>query len=216
MMFEYWRHFDEHKKYIVDKNPVSPFIEARCYKGDTIYVNPLVRLSGIFLPLCQKDNGLTEQEQERIENELFHCIAKIDRLQGVCQESFHLLAVQKDIKAGKYGKDVQEWYEALPAERQYILLQGLDRWKYEIIPSRSRYRVLMQCFFTGAQIYIYENEHKVLVYIPEKKTREKARTAEILEKLFLDCLFHVRLFWIWPFGIIGHERNMRIGGMVIY
>lgn len=215
-MSEIWQDFAEAKEYIVDKNPVSPFIEVWHKSGKTVAVNPLVRFPKLFLPLCQEDSGLSEEEERAIENVLFHYLARMDRLSGFSLSSLRLFDIQRDIQHGLYGQRVQQWYASLAAKDQYALLWGLEQSRYEGISHYHMYRVLMQHFFTGTKVYTYEAEHRVLVHIPEEQSAEKEVTAELLQDLLLDWLWDIRLFWKWPFGILGEGQTMHIDGMVIY
>ena len=215
-MSKVWQDFDEGKKYIVDKNPVSPFIEVWHKAGRTVAVNPLVRFPQLFLPLCQTNSGLSDEEERTIENALFHYIAKMDRLSGFNLLSFRLFEIHQDLQQGSYGTQTQQWYGSLTAKDQYALLRGMEQARYEKIPNYHMYRLLMQHFFQGAKVYIYEAEQRVLVYLPEAKSPEKEQTAKQMQKLFLDWLWTAQLFWKWPFGIIDEEQTMHIGGMVIY
>ena len=215
-MSKVWQDFDAEKEYIVDTNPVSPFIEVCCKSSRTVKVNPLVRFPQLFLPLCQEDSGFSDEEKPVIENALFHYIAKMDRLSGMNLLALRLLDMHHDIQQGLYGTQVKEWYASLRPRDQYALLRGMEQSRYEEIPLYHMYRILLQHFFQGAKVYIHEAEQQVLAYIPEEESDAKERTAKLLQFLFLDLLWDTRLFWKWPFGIIGEEQTMHMDNMVIY
>lgn len=215
-MSKLWQDFQTKKQYIIDKNPISPYIEVWDSRPEVVKVNPLVRFAAIFLPLCQKESGLSEAEENEIANKLWHYLARLDRLQGLGTSAFPLLVIQADVEKGKYGTDLAAWYQTLTARQQLPILQGLYQRQHEELPGNDGYRLFLQKFFPGTKVYLYEAEHKVLVYLPYKKTADRVKTAAMVQQLFLDWTFAVRLFWQYPFGLIGRAETMRIGATVVY
>lgn len=215
-MSKLWQNYQKEKKYILDKKPPSPYIEVWDSRPAVVKVNPLVRLANIFLPLCQKDSGLTAEEQDEIANKIFHYLASLDRLQGMDTTALHLLAIQKDLENGKYGTEIAAWYQTLNAVQQGRILQGIFQHTNQALPGNELYRLFIQAFFPGTQVYFYDTEQKVLVYLPYPKDAAREKRAAMLQQLFLDWALAIQLFWQYPFGIIGKSETMQLGAMVIY
>lgn len=47
-MSQIWQDYDKQKRYIVDTNPVSPYVEVFSTRGQVVKVNPLLRFSEIY------------------------------------------------------------------------------------------------------------------------------------------------------------------------
>ena len=216
-MSEIWQQYSKDKKYIVASHPFSPYLEVSGLdQGDIIYVNPLIRMREIILPLCQKESGLSQSEQEEIENRLFHFLAHLDRLQGISQPGLRRRQLDWDLLHGRYGEEIQDVYQALPERKRCIILLALDAWQMKNQPGLNLYRWAVQQFFPGALVYYYVPEDKFLTYIPDPKTEQKAKLLACLQALLLEWTVGKRDFWQYHFGLIGKNRTMRINQLVIY
>lgn len=214
-MSQIWQDYDKQKRYIVDTNPVSPYVEVFNNRGQVVKVNPLLRFSEILLPLCQPQEGLNEEAREEIQNWLLHYLAHLDRLQGVTARALKREAIEADIREGRYGQDVQQNYKCLPADEKAILLQAVLHYEEGTMNGRSVYRLTLQRFFPGARVY-YQEDDEFLVYIPAAKSDINEKKVRLLELLFLDWLLETKVFWQRHFGIIGYEPTMHIGAIAIY
>lgn len=168
-MSQIWQDYDKQKRYIVDTNPVSPYVEVFSTRGPVVKVNPLLRFPEILLPLCQYQEGLSEEVCEDIQNWLLHYLAHLDRLQGVTAGALKREAVEEDIRQGRYGQEVQQGYERLTADEKAILLQAVLHYEEGTMNGRSVYRLTLQRFFPGARVY-YQEDDEFLVYIPAAKS----------------------------------------------
>ncbi|MCQ5210860.1 MAG: hypothetical protein UCI88_10750 [Megasphaera massiliensis] len=214
-MSQIWQDYDKQKRYIVDTNPVSPYVEVFSTRGQVVQVNPLLRFSEILRPLCQPREGLNEAVCKDIQNWLLHYLAHLDRLQGVTAGALKRETVGEDIRRGRYGQEVQQGYKCLTADEKAILLQAVLQHEEGTMSGRSVYRLTLQRFFPEARVY-YQEGDEFLVYIPAAKSEINEKKVRLLELLFLDWLLETKVFWQRHFGIIGHEPTMHIGSIAIY
>ena len=215
-MSKIWQNYDIEKQYIVDVNPGSPYVEIYNSRGKVVKVNPLLRFSKIFLPLCQKNTNLSEKKSQIIQNCLFHYLVHIDRLQGTTIHSFQEEMIEQDISCGKYGEKVKSCYECLTVYERTVLLAAMLAHQENPFYNRSIYRLTLQRFFPGARVFYYQKEDTFLVYLPYDKNEQREKKVILLQLLFLDWVLKVRLFWQWHYGVIGDKLTMRIGNIAIY
>ena len=70
--------------------------------------------------------------------------------------------------------------------------------------------------FPGADCYYYKPKKEFLLYVPYLKNEYNEQRMRYLFYWFLDVTAKLKIYWQYPFGIMGKEKTMHIGNMRLY
>ena len=223
-----WKNYSPDTRYEVAETPFSPYIEDFGEAAPVRQVNPLIRFSSIFNPLIQRGSSYSNSQSEKaeisetaeekrreIENILFHYLAQLDRKCGIHADSLLEYVIGEALERGDYGRRAAELYCGLNPKYQavlqhYLLCQFLENGR------KLYYREAVCACFNRARLYYYEEDKQFLLYLPQAENEADRDLIELIGWLFLEMSSKVRVFWQYPFGIIGRSKTMIISNMQLY
>lgn len=217
-----WQSYRKEKKFHISDTLFSPYLEIaepdrsapKGITGDFEDVNPMIRFEKIFKPLLR--SGISEKDKEKLENILFHYLARLDRKTGIHSVSLEEIQLAEKINQGTYGEDNKKRLNLLEsAERKWVL----HYLRLQIANGERKlyFEEALHRLFPRAALYYYPTDQVFIVYLRQLQNNKDQAALKLLESLFMDLTNKpIRIFWGWHFGIIGNEATMRMNGIQLY
>lgn len=181
-------------------------------RGDEIDV--VYRFEDIFqeyinhkAEVLEKGTYFEEEEYEDIENKLLHFLGKTDLIRGMSKE-YHISHLILQELSKYFDLRVFEKEEANRIVYYY------KRVKRAGDALKCFKNVIEEIF--GGMANLYYMDGKILLIIDRYKSDENLKKYKIIEEIFIDITNEVRVFWKYPFGIIGEDKMMIMDAMELY
>lgn len=189
---------DRHSIYeVVDNNKIDIL-----YRFNKIFKNYLMHK----VEYMSEYSSFNEEEYIYLENEILHFLGEVDLLRGSSKKGFiinqiiNVLLEEIDLKNFNLNE-----------------LEIIAHYYYKVKKIgddfRDFVRVVEEIF---GKVKLYHMEGKILMVINQYKNIENLNKYRVLEDIFLDLTVKVRVFWKYPFGIIGENETMLINSIEIY
>lgn len=204
-------------RYINSEN-ISPYMELNFenlnyinFKDNelnVIEVNPYFRYFEFFFRMINVNENQYEEIKEILFNCICHFLAEMEIRKGLTIEDYYLSFVKKDIDNGKFGMKLGIDFNKTFNEIEKIKL-------YQIILNLYRDGNMIEHFceaisniFKNSMIYNYTNQSEnLLIYITNKETDINKEKVRILEQIFLPLGIKTKVFWEYPFLILGNDDS---------
>ena len=182
---------------VVGKNKIDIFYRFEeifksyvAYKGNLLYRN----------------EKFDEKSFEYLENEVFHILGELDLLRGISEKWYINTVIKENLLKFVDLSCFNEKQIDLICDYYYKIKQIGNNTKIFI-------EVLKDIF---GRVKFYYMDKKVLIVIDKHQDSLNLKKYKALEDIFLDLTVKVRVFWKYPFGIIGENETMLINSIEIY
>lgn len=182
------------------------YINFKDNELNIIEVNPYFRYFEIFFRMINVNENHYKETKEILFNCICHLLAEIEIKKGLTMEDYYLSFIKKDIDHGKFGKTLGIDFNKTFNERERNKL-------YQVILNLYRDGNMIEHFcesiskiFKNSMIYNCKNQNEnLLIYLTNKETNINKEKVRILEQLFLPLGIKTKVFWEYPFLIIGND-----------
>jgi len=155
-----------------------------------------------------------------IRNEFFnltiHYLAELDTYMGMTKREYEINFVIADIERGDYGVAVREDFRLFSLLEKKVVADNLLR-LHTLSEGVFLFQDAVRRLYQKAMVYGNLTDRDVLmVHLLVEESREHRARIGVLKKLFLPCYYGVEIYWMHLFGIVGIDRAMRMGEVVMY
>lgn len=198
------------------------FINQDWLDSPTVEINALYRFSHIFQELLHPELLTRPENRDLIQciaylfDAVVHLLSEIDLKHGLTKREYFVRQLRAELLDGIYGREAAEAVTVMDRQLQFYLANELLT-QIQAGSSLRVFRRAVRTAFTGSIIYQSNyNGKELLVYLGEKKTREKTQIIQFLLDLFLPFGFSTELFWEYHFGIIGVDATMQADAIALF
>ena len=197
-----WEKYSSEKHFRIGAR-VCPYLEVFENDLDYIEVNPMIRFSEIIdLETMKYDNN------GDIQNVVFHYLAQLDRVKGMC--SFQALEekIRNEIEKGYWGEVTAIAWNSLTKNDQEIILCDLAQ--RLLNDNQTYFMETVGKLFSEASLCYEEKTELYYLYIKEEESNYNKQLLEIVRYLFWNMNKRVLVVWKYHYGIIGCEDSMHV------
>lgn len=215
-----WENYNYERRFEVDIENTSSYVEIWDDVGESIKVNVLKRFENIFFPegIIKDSEDFKELEDKYrnidkykwISNILLHYLAQLDLLKGITRKEEMIQMKNKEVH--KYLNDeLNSFFLRLNQENQYKILNLLvEKEKRE--NRVSLFDTALKELFGTVQIYDDSYDEIIYIYVDAEENEYNQKMYELIKTLFKDMFVQDYVMWKNQHpGIIEIEKTMKIG-----
>ncbi len=215
-----WENYNYERRFEVDIENTSSYVEIWDDGGESIKVNVLKRFENIFFPegIIKDSEDFKELEDKYrnidkykwISNILLHYLAQLDLLKGITRKEEMIQMKNKEVH--KYLNDeLNSFFLRLNQENQYKILNLLvEKEKRE--NRVSLFDTALKELFGTVQIYDDSYDEIIYIYVDAEENEYNQKMYELIKTLFKDMFVQDYVMWKNQHpGIIEIEKTMKIG-----
>jgi hypothetical protein len=215
-----WENYNYERRFEVDIENTSSYVEIWDDGGESIKVNVLKRFENIFFPegIIKDSEDFKELEYKYrnidkykwISNILLHYLAQLDLLKGITRKEEMIQMKNKEVH--KYLNDeLNSFFLRLNQENQYKILNLLvEKEKRE--NRVSLFDTALKELFGTVQIYDDSYDEIIYIYVDAEENEYNQKMYELIKTLFKDMFVQDYVMWKNQHpGIIEIEKTMKIG-----
>ena len=218
-----WENYSIDKKYRIGER-ISPYIEVLNSRTDPVDVNPLIRFSRIFDASFQDASGavfafdalsknLSKEGVDQIVDVLFHYLAQLDRTKGLDSGQRIIEKLCDEIKRGMWGKNTNDWLEAMTEVDRESILYVLSR--RVLVDRQSFFMEAVGKTFPFSSLCFEKETAIYYLYVGSEETEYNRQKLDLIKTLFWTVDWKLIVVWYCHYGIIGCDETMRIGNIQI-
>lgn len=207
-----WEKYSADKEYATGKK-ICPYLEVYNDSPQRAEVNPLLRFSGIFEWLHNEALKETINNQEELENVVFHYLAQLDRCKGMNCLQVIIERTRNEICNGYFGAEAEQlWKNLNYNDREIVLYELAQRL---LADNHTFFMDAMNKLFPLSSL-CYEKDTKIYyLYIGVKNTDYNQTKFKLLKVLFWNVNYILKPIWEKHYGIIGIRDTMHVGRIQI-
>lgn len=215
-----WENYNYERRFEVDIENTSSYVEIWDDGGESIKVNVLKRFENIFFPegIIKDSEDFKELEYKYrnidkykwISNILLHYLAQLDLLKGITRKEEMIQMKNKEVH--KYLNDeLNSFFLRLNQENQYKILNLLVE-KEKRKNRVSLFDTALKELFGTVQIYDDSYDEIIYIYVDAEENEYNQKMYELIKTLFKDMFVQDYVMWKNQHpGIIEIEKTMKIG-----
>ncbi len=215
-----WENYNYERRFEVDIENTSSYVEIWDDGGESIKVNVLKRFENIFFPegIIKDSEDFKELEDKYrnidkykwISNIILHYLAQLDLLKGITRKEEMIQMKNKEVH--KYLNDeLNSFFLRLNQENQYKILNLLVE-KEKRKNRVSLFDTALKELFGTVQIYDDSYDEIIYIYVDAEENEYNQKMYELIKTLFKDMFVQDYVMWKNQHpGIIEIEKTMKIG-----
>lgn len=179
------------------------------YEEIEMEMNAFYRYASIMYPMFEKED-VSQRQKEWFFNLFMHYLTDLEFRKGITWQTFECRQIDRAIRTGAYGKEVQKNFENLNNTEQQHILYGVNTQRQIGESVRLFAQSLVRILQDGVVYKNKMNSKELFFYINQKKSNELAGKIKLVEELLMPMDYTLRIFWENHFAVFGQTQTMKL------
>lgn len=207
-----WENYSSDKFFVSGKN-ICPYIEMFGEPSKRNEVNPLIRFSELFELLHSDDINEVIDNEEVVDNILYHYLAQLDKCKGMNYKQRIIEMIRNELIEGYFGEKAKAlWSELNLDDKETVLYLLVERLLHD---SDCYFMEAVSKLSRNSSLCYEEKTDTYYLYVGEVDSNYNKNKYELIKTLFWPVKKKLKPVWGTHYGIIGIMDTMKINAIQI-